>query len=210
MLKAKFGTNLDGKLVRILPFLSRTRIRPDTLTLTGVGISCVAAIAFALHQPFAAAFAIGIGGLFDALDGVVARQQGSSSKAGAFFDASMDRLSDMVVFSGIGIGMARDGEIAGLFLVWWALIASVMTSYTRARAESQLSTLSVGVMERAERVLILALGALLGFVEVALWLIAIGATVTTIQRIVAARRLLRAFEESGRDPTLEPEPLREN
>jgi len=210
VLKERFGTELDEKLVRMLPFLARTRVRPDALTLTGVGVSCAAAVAFALHQPFAAAFAIAIGGLFDAFDGVVARQQGNSSKAGAFFDASMDRLSDMVVFCGIGIGMARDGEIASLLLVWWALIASVMTSYTHARAEAQLSTLSVGLMERAERVLILAVGALLGFVEVALWLIAIGATITTIQRVVEARRLLHVFEETGRDPTRVRAPLREN
>ncbi len=210
MLKQKFGTDLDGKLVRMLPFLARTRIPPDVFTLIGVGVSCLAAIAFALHQPFAAAIAITIGGLFDAFDGVVARQQGSSSKAGAFFDASMDRMSDMLVFCGIGVGMARDGEVAGMLLVCWALIASVMTSYTRARAETQLSTLSVGLMERAERVMILALGALLGFVEVALWLIATGATITTIQRILEARRLLELFEETGEDPTVVREPLREN
>ena len=210
MLKAKFGTDLDRTLLRILPFLGRTQVRPDTLTLTGVAISGLAAVAFAFHYPFAAAFAIGFGGLFDTIDGVVARQQGSSSRAGAFFDSSMDRVSDMLVFGGIAVGMARDGEIAGILLVWWALMASVMTSYTRARAETQLSTLSVGLMERAERVLILAVGALLGFVNAALWLIAIGATVTSIQRILAARRLLRTLEQTGRDPTRGSEPLMEN
>jgi phosphatidylglycerophosphate synthase len=209
VLKAKFGTDLDAALLRFLPFLARTRIRPDTLTVAGVGLSLAAAAAFAWGRPFLAAIALGIGGVCDLLDGVIARHQGTSSPAGAFFDSAMDRVSDLLVLCGIAVGMARAQDVGGVVLVSWALIGSVMTSYTRARAEAHISRLSVGLMERGERVALLALGALFGLVKPALWVIAIGATITTVQRFLAARRLLRELDRTGRDPTLKTEPVTE-
>ncbi len=88
-----------------------------------------------------------------------------------------------------------------MLLTFWALGASFVTSYTRARAETRLARLDVGWMERAERFGVLILGALLGWVELALWIIALGATITSIQRFVVARRLLRELDRTGRDPT---------
>jgi len=87
--------------------------------------------------------------------------------------------------------------------VMWAITASVLTSYTRAAAEKKLATLKVGFMERGERFGVLILGALTGFVMTAVFVIALGASWTALQRIVVARRLLAELERTGIDPTRE-------
>ena len=125
----------------------------------------------------------------------------SSRPCGGFFDSSMDRVAELLVFSGMAVGMASRADPEGVLLVCWALTGSVMTSYTRARAERHLAHFSVGLMERGERLGLMILGALTGFLELALWVVAIGATVTSLQRVVVARRLLRELDRTGRDPT---------
>ena len=207
MLKAWIGADFDRVMLGVFPFLARVRMSPDTLTTVGVVISFLAGAGFALGELVWAGVLMGVAGFFDLIDGVVARAQGSSSPSGAFYDSSMDRLSDLFVFSGIAVGMAADADPWGVALLCWAMIGAVMTSYTRARAEKHLASLDAGFMERGERVVVLMLGALSGWLRVALTLVALGATLTAIQRVVLARRLLRELEASGRDPTLQPEPV---
>jgi CDP-diacylglycerol--glycerol-3-phosphate 3-phosphatidyltransferase len=205
VLKSRFGAHSDRIVHRVLPFLARLRIRPDTVTLLGVAFSVGTAVAFALGQPVVAAFALGFAGICDLIDGVVARAQGSTSMAGAFLDSSMDRLSDLLILGGIAFGMAAANDLGGVALVLWALGGTVMTSYTRARAERHLVEFNVGIMERGERFVVLILGALLGLLQLALWVIAIGATITSVQRVVVARRLLLERERTGVDPTASPD-----
>ena len=82
-------------------------------------------------------------------------------------------------------------------LVSWALTAAVMTSYVRARAERHLAHFDVGFIERAERIVLLAFAGLVGYLRVGLWLVALGGTITAVQRIVVARRLLRELDRTG-------------
>jgi phosphatidylglycerophosphate synthase len=201
VLKSRFGAHSDRIVHRLLPFLARLRVQPDTLTLLGVAFSVGAAVAFALGQTLVAAFPLGFAGICDLIDGALARAQGASSKAGAFLDSSMDRLSDILILGGIAFGMAAAGDLGGVALALWALGGSVMTSYTRARAERHLAEFSLGIMERGERFVVLIAGALFGFLTLALWIVAIGATVTSVQRLVVARRLLAELERTGIDPT---------
>lgn len=203
MIKARLGAALDPVVQRMFPFLSRVRLSPDTLTVIGVVLAVIAGLAFATGRPIWAGLALLVSGFFDMADGVVARSQGTSSPAGGFFDSSMDRVSDLVVFSGIAAAMALRADTWGVLLVCWALSGSVMTSYTRARAERHLANFEVGFMERGERCVILILGAWTGYIEIALAIVAVGATATTVQRIVIARRLLRELDATGRDPTIE-------
>jgi phosphatidylglycerophosphate synthase len=205
VIKAQFGEQIDRLVLRVFPFLKRTRLKPDSLTLMGVALSALAGSAFVLHWEVAAGIIMLFSGFFDMADGVAARQQGLASPAGAFLDSSMDRIADLLVLSGIAVGMARGADAAGVALVCWAVIGSVMTSYTRARAEVRLRSLQVGVMERAERHVVLILGALTGYLEAALWIVAIGATITTIQRLVVARQRLRALPLSSADAEAMPE-----
>jgi CDP-diacylglycerol--glycerol-3-phosphate 3-phosphatidyltransferase len=114
----------------------------------------------------------------------------------------MDRVSDLAIFAGLGALMTSRGSVGGTLLVFWALTGAVMTSYVRARAESELNELSAGYMERAERCVVLILGALVGWIELALLVVALGSTVTTVQRMRLARRMIRTLEETGRDPSL--------
>lgn len=202
MIKERFAPDdLDAFVSRLFPFVRGLQIAPDTLTLAGAGVSVLAAWAFAEQRSFLAGLLLMVAGFCDLTDGVVARQQGVSSSAGAFFDSSIDRLSDLVIFSGLVLACVRTGDTGGAALVLWAITASVMTSYTRASAERRLHSLKVGFMERAERFLVLIVGALTTFVMTAVLIIAVGATYTAVQRVLEGRRLLRELEESGVDPT---------
>ena len=201
MIKARLGEDFDAVVHRLFPFVRAIRVAPDALTLTGAGVSLLAAWAFSLDRSFVAGLLLMFAGFFDLIDGVVARQQGVSSAAGAFFDSSIDRLSDLLIFGGIAVARAHAADPLGAALVLWAITASVMTSYTRASAERKLHSLRVGFMERGERFGVLILGALTGFVMSAVVVVAAGATWTAVQRILEGRRLLRAFEETGVDPT---------
>ena len=121
MLKSRFGPQTDRIIQRMLPFLARLRVRPDTRTLLGVAFSAASAVAFAFGQPLLAAFPLGFAGICDLIDGAVARAQGATSMAGAFLDSSMDRLSDVLVFGGIAFGLAAAGDLGGVALVLWTL-----------------------------------------------------------------------------------------
>ena len=201
MIKARLGADFDRVVLGVFPFVARIRVRPDTLTLLGVGVSLVAGALFAAGALVWAGLTLGVAGFFDLIDGVVARCQGSSGTRGGFFDSSMDRLAELFMFSGMAIGMTLNGDPWGVLLVCWALTGSVMTSYTRARAERHLARFDVGFMERGERMLLIILGSLTGWLEIALWAVSIGASATTIQRVVVARRLLRELDRTGEDPT---------
>ncbi len=201
MIKARLGADFDRVVLGVFPFVARIRVRPDTLTLLGVVVALVAGALFARGALVWAGLTLGMAGFFDLIDGVVARCQGSSGTRGGFFDSSMDRLAELFMFSGMAIGMTLNGDPWGVLLVCWALTGSVMTSYTRARAERHLAHFDVGFMERGERMLLIILGSLTGWLEIALWAVSIGATATTIQRVVVARRLLRELDRTGEDPT---------
>ena len=197
MIKALFGRDFDGVVRRVFPFVSRIRVHPDVLTLLGVGASGLAAWAFAVGEIRLGGLVLCLAGFFDLIDGVVARIQGVSTAAGALLDSSMDRVADLLVFSGIAFGMAAANDPGGVLLVCAALSGSVMTSYARAKAEVELGeSFSVGFVERGERVVVLILGALSGYLVLALWLVAVGSIFTAGQRLVVARSRLLA-RESG-------------
>lgn len=198
MIKAKFGDRIDGWIRTALPFLFRRPIDPNFLTLLGLLISLVASVAFAAGWLRAGGVLILLGGFFDLVDGVVARHHGTSSTFGAFLDSTLDRLVDMLLLLGILMHYAvvdRPGEV---LLAGVVLVASVMTSYAKARAERYVPDFGGGVLERGERVGILAAGAILGFLVLALWIVAIGATITVIQRFLLARREMERLDAAAR------------
>jgi phosphatidylglycerophosphate synthase len=207
VIKGRMGSDFDRVILRVLPFVARLRVQPDLLTILGVAIAFGAGVAFTFEYNRLAGLILLASGLCDIRDGAVARSQGTTSRAGAFFDSSLDRVGDLAALGGIALAQAGRADVGGVLLVLWALGGSFMTSYTRARAEAMLARLDVGLMERAERFGILVLGALTGWLEAALWVVAVGSTITSIQRLVVARRHLRELERTGRDPTaLEPAP----
>ena len=161
-------------------------------------LSVAAGVAFVLGKPFEGGLLILFSGVFDVLDGGVARAKGSITPFGGVLDSVCDRYSDGVMFLGIMAG-AINGKlnvlpvlgIDGWLWSGYALIGSFLVSYTRARAESAgCSKLSVGFAERTERMLILAFGALSGLLGWALVLIAVLSHITFIQRVLRAKSIL--------------------
>ena len=177
------------QLIRPLArFLSAMRVRPDALSATGWALSVGAATLFALGYTKTAGAVVLFAGFFDALDGAVARESNQMSAFGAFLDSALDRLSESAIFVGVIFFYSASSRPYEALLAGAAMTFSLMTSYTRARAEGLGIKCEVGLLERAGRVLILSLFSLTGFLTLGVSLVAVGALVTTAQRILHVRR----------------------
>lgn len=194
MLKARFGFAFDATIRRALPFLFHPRVHPNALTLAGAAVSLVAAVDFAAGELHRGAALAALGGLFDLVDGVVARAQGRATRFGAFLDSSLDRLVDVALLFALALHYAGNGERAWAWVAGAALAGSVLTSYAKARAERWLPEFTGGWLERAERIVLLIAGGLLGVMKLALAIVALGSVATAVQRIIIARRKLTELE----------------
>ena len=172
-------------LVRLL---SALRVRPDTLTILGWTLSVGSAVLFGLGYARVAGLVMLLGGLFDALDGAVARESNRISSFGAFLDSTLDRLSESAVFVGLMFFYAGANRPYEALLAGVAMTFSLLTSYARARAEGLDINCEVGLLERAGRVVILSVLSVAGLPTVGLGLVAAGALVTTAQRVLHVRR----------------------
>jgi CDP-diacylglycerol---glycerol-3-phosphate 3-phosphatidyltransferase len=185
---------LASALRPVVDLLTAMRVRPDALTVTGWALALFSAWLFATGAIEWAGAVMLFGGLFDALDGAVARASNKMSQFGAFLDSTLDRVSEAAVFVGILVYYARvyeDGMPWGALVAGVAMTFSLLTSYTRARAEGLGFECRVGLLERAGRVLLLSVSAMLGFLLAGLAVVAAGALVTTIQRILHVYRAAR-------------------
>jgi CDP-diacylglycerol---glycerol-3-phosphate 3-phosphatidyltransferase len=175
-------------LVRLL---SDLRVRPDTLTILGWTLSVSSAVLFGLGYARVAGLVMLLGGLFDALDGAVARESNRMSAFGAFLDSTLDRLSEAAIFVGIVFFYASVARPYEALLAGAAMAFSLLTSYARARAEGLNIECQVGLLERAGRVVILSAFSMAGMLTFGLYLVAAGALITTAQRILHVRRATR-------------------
>jgi phosphatidylglycerophosphate synthase len=194
VLKSRFGFEFDATIRRALPFLFHPRVHPNALTLLGTLISLVAAADFAAGELRRGAALAALGGVFDLADGVVARAQGRATRFGAFLDSTLDRLVDVALLFGLALHYAGSGEHTWAWAAGAALAGSVLTSYAKARAEHWLRDFNAGWLERAERIVLLIAGGLLGLMKPALAIVAIGSVATAVQRIIIAKRLLAETE----------------
>jgi phosphatidylglycerophosphate synthase len=178
-------------LYKIVDGLALTRISPNVLTFVGLVINVIAALFFGFasadnNQPrlflYAGLVIIGAG-IFDMVDGRVARATNQVTIFGAFFDSVIDRYSDVALFFGLLVYYARANRFFYVVLVAFVMISSVMVSYTRARAESLIPLCKVGFMERPERIVLVIIGALFNRMAPVLWVIAILSLFTVIHRI---------------------------
>ncbi len=198
MIKALFGERFDRLVEAAVPLLLRRPINPNLLTVLGTLVSLGAAVALATGRFRLGGLLVVAGAFFDLVDGVVARKHGRTTAFGAFLDSTLDRLVDMGLLLGVVMHYALTGEPGLVLLAGYALVASVMVSYTKASAERVLPHFRGGVLERAERIVLLALGGLTGFMAAALWLIAIGGTITVVQRFALAYRELARLDADPR------------
>ena len=188
-----FGRGCGVILQAIVNGLALTRISPNVLTFLGLLINTAAAILFGLANEhnfvrmFVYAGLVIIGaGIFDMVDGRVARQTDQVTVFGAFFDSVIDRYSDVVLFFGLLVFYARGNRFFYVVLAAFVMVTSLMVSYTRARAEALIGSCKVGFMERPERVVLIILGALFnrwGVMAPVLWVLAVLSTLTVVHRI---------------------------
>lgn len=176
-------------------WLVRTRIHPNAISTAGFVVTVVAGLFYHLDHVRTAGLFVLLGGLCDIFDGRVARESGRDSKFGAFYDSTLDRISEIAVFVGLlSLYNTYGTQLADIWMIYVILLAtggSLMVSYTRAKAEALGIPCNVGMMQRAERIVLLGLGsilfglmwngAVLSWVIVAL---AVLTNVTAIQRVV--------------------------
>ncbi len=182
----------------IVNLLASLQVHPNILTLIGMVINIFAMVLFAKGIFRWAALVIMFAGVFDIVDGEVARRTKRVTKFGAFFDSVIDRYSDLLLLLGLILWYAKWHNTFYVGLTGLVLIGSVLTSYTRARAESLIPACKVGFMERPERIVLLIIGALTDRMAAVLWVMAILSNWTVSQRIWYTWRELSAIERRER------------
>jgi archaetidylinositol phosphate synthase len=174
---------LKPTLEKIGKAFASTGLSANFWTAVGLGFAFASAIVYGIHLQYS--FLIGgilllVSGFFDIVDGQVARITGKTSKRGAFLDSVFDKIAEVAIFLGILVGGYSEG-----YLVLLAITLSLLVSYTRARAESMgIQLQGLGIGERAERLLVIAIIGMTGFLNYAVVIVVIIAGITFVQRMV--------------------------
>jgi CDP-diacylglycerol--glycerol-3-phosphate 3-phosphatidyltransferase len=182
--------------------LVKRRVHPNVLTTLGFLVTLGAALAFFVGEVRAGGLIVLLAGIFDILDGRVARETGLASKFGSFYDSTLDRISELVIYASL-ISLFLESRYPWMVYVTFAAAGgALMVSYTRARAEALGIPCKVGMMQRPERVVGLGVGAMLGLkaLLVVLSALAILSIFTAVERIFAVYGIARAVPLEGSIP----------
>jgi CDP-diacylglycerol--glycerol-3-phosphate 3-phosphatidyltransferase len=186
-----------GRIINaIVGALALSRVHPNVLTFIGLLINVVAAFLFAEGKLRAAGFVVLGAGLFDMVDGRVARETNRVTRFGGFFDSVLDRYSDLGVLVGLLVYYASINRFFYVVLTAIVMTGTVMVSYTRARAENTIPKCKVGFLERPERVVLIIIGALFNRMAQVLWVIAILSNVTVIHRMIYTWQETKRLEDA--------------
>jgi archaetidylinositol phosphate synthase len=170
------------------------KVNPNTVTVLSLLFCIGSGLFFAMRLPIIAGILLLIGGFFDVLDGAVARENNRVTDFGGVLDSVSDRYADSAVFVGImwGGGLAIPGYIENDWIIGAvALVGSLLVSYTRARAEAAgTGKLNIGLAERAERMLLIIIGAFTGLLQWAVLIVALLSHLTVLHRMIITRRIL--------------------
>jgi len=189
--------------------LARTSITPNMLTATGVSLCLVAAVLVPFESRneilfyWLGAVLFVVGSLLDILDGALARVGEKSTPFGAFLDSTTDRVGESAMLAAIGLVLSRQGNDIAVVFTILAVAGSILVSYTRAKAEGLGLRGDVGLGSRAERVVVITAGLVLapwGALQWAIYLLAVTAWVTVLQRILHVRRQLAHGGSHGERP----------
>jgi CDP-diacylglycerol---glycerol-3-phosphate 3-phosphatidyltransferase len=190
------GVSCNKVIKLIVRGLALSKIHPNALTAIGLAINIVAAVLLATGQFFAAGFVILGAGIFDMVDGRVARETNQVTRFGGFFDSVLDRYSDLGLLIGLLVYYGNINRPFYVVLTGIVMVGSVMISYTRARAENIIPTCKVGFLERPERVVLLIIGALSDRMAPALWVLAIFSNLTVFHRMLFTWQEAKRLEEA--------------
>jgi CDP-diacylglycerol---glycerol-3-phosphate 3-phosphatidyltransferase len=186
-----------NKIIRlIVRGLALSRINPNVLTFLGLVINIVAAAYLAAGRFTTAGAVIIFAGLFDMVDGRVARATNQVTRFGGFFDSVLDRYSDLALLVGLLVYYGTINRPAYVVLTAIAMTASVMISYARSRAENIIPTCKVGFLERPERVVLFIIGALFDRMAPVLWIIAVVGNLTVIHRMIYTYQQTKLLEDA--------------
>ena len=207
------GNSCKWLLYKIVHGLALTRISPNALTFIGLLINIGAAVLFGFanaenqRRMFVYAGLVIIGaGIFDMVDGRVARATNQVTQFGGFFDSVIDRYSDVALFFGLLVYYARANRFLYVVITALVMVSSVLVSYARARAESLIPSCKVGFMERPERIVLIIIGALFNRMAPVLWIIVVLSTITIIHRIRYTKQQLELIEPPP--VRVRPDPMR--
>ena len=190
------GVSCNEVIRLIVRALALSKIHPNVLTFFGLVINIVAAVLLAAGQFRPAGLVIIGAGVFDMVDGRVARETNQVTRFGGFFDSVLDRYSDLGLLVGLLVYYGSINRPFYVVLTAIAMTGSVMVSYTRARAENVIPTCKVGFMERPERVVLFIIGALFSRMAPVLWVIAVLTNVTVAHRMIFTRQETKRLEEA--------------
>jgi CDP-diacylglycerol--glycerol-3-phosphate 3-phosphatidyltransferase len=199
MISDKIGLGAQVILRAIVRALGFLRVKPNHLTMLGFIMSIVTAYVFARGSFRLAGVLLIIAGLFDMVDGMVARSMNAVTPFGAFFDSIMDRYSDLILYLGLIIYYGQHDRMNYVVLVGVVMMGSVLTSYARARAECLIPKCKVGFLERPERIVLLIIGSFY-FMDPVLWVIAVLSNWTVVHRILYTRSQIRTRERAAEGP----------
>ena len=182
-LRSQFPQYVDAVTAPVGRTLTRTRVTPNVLTTLGLVLTAVATYFVLQGELVLGGWLLVAGGLMDTFDGAVARASGRSTPFGSFYDSVSDRISDGIILGGLAWTVRDEPRLFALAVV--ALVAAEVTSYVRAKAEAIDLECGVGVLERAERAVLLIFGLVFHawLLEPVLWVLATGASVTVLQRV---------------------------
>ena len=173
--------------------LIESRLTPNAISMTGLVLNLAAAVLILEDLFVLGAFAFIIGSVMDTLDGRYSRMSGKGTSFGAFLDSTLDRMEEGIVLTAVGYQFSRAGDDIAVAAVVVAVLASLMVSYTRARAEALGVECKVGIADRAVRVVILSAGLVFEFADLlapAVYVLAALSTITVFQRIWHVRKQL--------------------
>lgn len=187
MISAKLGHVFDRPLASLA---RRVNVNPNIITVTGFLITTLAAATLPQNLLIGGVLIL-CGGFFDMLDGVIARVNMRATNFGAFLDSVLDRYSDAFVLLGFSWYFLKNNMITGIFLCFGTLIGALIISYAKARAEGLGEDCQTGLMERPERVLLMAFAALTGWVSLIMWIMLVLTHITVIQRIYHVWKLMK-------------------
>ena len=177
-------------------FISTKNISPNVVTVIGFLLMVVVAIVLAKGYFVLGGILITVFALFDAIDGMLARMMGRTSRFGAFLDSTLDRFSEAIIFLGLFIYYIGHDQRLELILIYATVVGSLMVSYARARAEGIGVPLKDGLFTRFERIFLLVVGLLFNQMTFVLCLLAIFSNFTAIQRMYMVWRITGG-EEGG-------------
>jgi len=184
------------------------RIHPNILTFVGVLINTWAAVHLARGEFVPAGFIMIVANIFDFIDGKVASETGLISQFGGFWDSVIDRISDILLFIGLIYLYSSMGRTDYVLIASLAMMFALMTSYTRARAESLIAKCKVGFMERPERIVLFMIGAFTNRMAGVMWVILILSVFSVADRVILTYRVLEKLPERPPVVTRSPLPVR--